>query len=189
MIDSQLSRKILKRVIKLEKFGMNDLTWEKEFAIELINDLFQDEIGILGGSVYKISTDRLIPMYDNWYCNPNEGETRDGYFLRSKKMALDYIKKYPVYPDEKIVFSLVFNEQSSICEKLEEQKELIDLEFPDPSIKELAQVGDSEWLICPNCIDAWLWPNDKDALVRCPKCEKVFNNPRYKEFHGFSEKW
>lgn len=60
-------------------------------------------------------------------------------------------------------------------------KELMDLEFPDPSISETAQIGDSEWLICPKCIDAWQSKNDRDALVKCPKCRTIFNNPRYKD--------
>jgi len=59
-------------------------------------------------------------------------------------------------------------------------KELMDLEFSDSSISEIAQIGDDEWLICPACLDAWQYKDDKDALVRCPKCLKVLNNPRYK---------
>lgn len=65
-------------------------------------------------------------------------------------------------------------------EIFDKYKELMDFEFPDAAITEIAQVGDSEWLICQDCIDAWLSPGDRDALVRCPLCEKVFNNPRYK---------
>ena len=60
-------------------------------------------------------------------------------------------------------------------------KELMDLEFPDSSISEVAQIGDVEWLICPKCIDAWESRNDRDALVKCPKCQIIFNNPRYSD--------
>lgn len=59
-------------------------------------------------------------------------------------------------------------------------KELMDLEFPDASISEIAQIGDDEWLICPSCIDGWKTREDRDALVRCPVCRTVYNNPRYK---------
>ncbi|MCX6989868.1 MAG: hypothetical protein NTX49_02205 [Chlamydiae bacterium] len=59
-------------------------------------------------------------------------------------------------------------------------KELMDLEFPDSSISETAQIGDNEWLICPTCIDTWQYNDDRDALVRCLKCQKILNNPRYK---------
>jgi hypothetical protein len=59
-------------------------------------------------------------------------------------------------------------------------KELMDLEFPNSSISAIAQIGDENWLICPQCIDAWQSTNNKDALVKCPKCHTVYNNPRYK---------
>jgi uncharacterized CHY-type Zn-finger protein len=55
----------------------------------------------------------------------------------------------------------------------------MNLEFPDPSIVESAQIGDDEWLICPKCIDAWK-STTRDALVICPNCKKMFINPRYK---------
>jgi hypothetical protein len=59
-------------------------------------------------------------------------------------------------------------------------KEFMDLEFSDSSISDTAQIGDEEWLICPQCMDAWQSTNDKDALVKCPKCQTILNNPRYK---------
>lgn len=58
-------------------------------------------------------------------------------------------------------------------------KELMDLEFPDPTVTDLAQIGDDKWLICPDCIDAWENSSVIDALVRCPNCLKIFNNPRF----------
>ncbi len=58
-------------------------------------------------------------------------------------------------------------------------KELMDLEFPDSAISDRAQIGDSEWLICPDCLDAWNSPGDKDGMAICPKCKKMMHNPRY----------
>ncbi len=51
-------------------------------------------------------------------------------------------------------------------------KELMDVEFPDHSITESAAVGDSEWLICPDCMDAWNSPGDKDGMVICPNARR-----------------
>jgi len=59
-------------------------------------------------------------------------------------------------------------------------KELMDLEFPDSFIAETAEIIDNEWLICHECLDAWQYNDDRDALVKCPKCLKILNNPRYK---------
>ena len=44
----------------------------------------QDDIGIFGGSVYKIDLNHLIPMYDNWSCNPDGKETRARILLEVK---------------------------------------------------------------------------------------------------------
>lgn len=58
-------------------------------------------------------------------------------------------------------------------------KQLMDLEFPRKSITELAKVADEKWLMCPNCIDAWENSDNINAMVVCPKCRKMFHNPRY----------
>jgi len=63
MIQSYIKQKILETAVSLDKFGMNDLTWEKEAVKILITSLMQDDIGILGGSVYKIdSNNEPIPL-------------------------------------------------------------------------------------------------------------------------------
>jgi hypothetical protein len=110
MISNQLKNKILEKATTLEKFGMRDLVWEKEEAKKLISSLMADEIGILGGDVYQIILNNLRPTYDNWSCEPRNGETKDDYFFRSKKSAFDYIEGYPVKEGEKVLFSLVFTE-------------------------------------------------------------------------------
>lgn len=59
-------------------------------------------------------------------------------------------------------------------------KALMDLEFPNNSIKEKAQIGDEKWLMCPSCIDAWEDSDNRNAMVICPMCKKMFHNPRYR---------
>lgn len=110
MIQNHIKKKILEKARSLEKYGMNDLTWEKDEAKTLINNLLLDDIGILGGSVYKIDSNHLLPMYDNWSSNFEGNETRQEFYLKSKEKALDYIDNYPVYAGETILFSLVFTD-------------------------------------------------------------------------------
>lgn len=110
MTPDNIRKKILENITSLERFGMNDLTCGQEDAKSLISSLMDDDIGIFGGSVYKLELDELIQMYDSWYCNPSAEDTRTTFNLRSKVKALEYISKYPVYPGENIIFSLVFTE-------------------------------------------------------------------------------
>ena len=56
------------------------------------------------------------------------------------------------------------------------------LMIPDPKIEEIAIEGNSKWLICPSCNDAWESISSK-AMVVCPKCDQVCHNPRYKKFN------
>lgn len=50
------------------------------------------------------------------------------------------------------------------------------LKILDPNIIESAIAAASNWLICPNCNDAWE-SNSSNAMVICPKCECAFRNP------------
>lgn len=59
---------------------------------------------------------------------------------------------------------------------LDNYRELIELEFSDPSIKLTAEAIDGEWLLCPNCYHAWE-NQTKLELVKCPSCGTLMNNP------------
>ncbi len=62
-------------------------------------------------------------------------------------------------------------------------KALMDLEFPDDSIKEKAVAGNGCNLMCPLCFETW----ESDSvlgMIECPKCKSKLHNPRYKKL-GF----
>ncbi len=107
------------------------------------------------------------------------------YWIYSYKKLENYIRAHPI-----ITFPEWANNHPDYYDKLTDgddpevaifktYKELMDLEFPDSSISKAAQIGDAEWLICPLCWEPWQNSEDIDALVRCPKCQKILNNPRY----------
>jgi len=110
MVPDYIKEKILENSTRLDRYGMRDLVWNKENAEKVICSIMPDDIGILGGDVYIIENDRLRPLYDNWYCEPNEGEAKKDFFLRTKQKSLSYIMNYPVKTGENILFSLVFTE-------------------------------------------------------------------------------
>lgn len=60
-------------------------------------------------------------------------------------------------------------------------KQLMDLEYPDTTIKVMAEVIDEKWLYCPLCRDAWE-STSNDGMVICPNCHNVMHNPSYKSF-------
>lgn len=111
MLTSDIAEKIVCKSISLEEYGLNALAWSKKCAINLITLLKEDRIGILGRDVYKLTPNRLEPLYDNWSCKPINLETETKYFLRSKTESLNYIEKYPVDPKDNIIFSMTFTDQ------------------------------------------------------------------------------
>jgi len=111
MMKHEIKEKITREAISLERYGLNDLAWNKEDAKFLIRAIMKDQIGILGGDVYKLTDNRLEALYDNWACDPIETESEEEYYLRSKTEALDYIENYSAQPGENIVFSITFTEK------------------------------------------------------------------------------
>lgn len=107
----ELMDKIFEKSVDLKKFGINGLAWSQTDAKSLISSIIDDDLGVLGGDVYKIDQNKLEPLYDNWSCEIEENESRKNYFYRSKIEALNYTENYSISPGEKIFFSIVFTEQ------------------------------------------------------------------------------
>ena len=116
MLNQEIKEKITQKSISLEKYGINDLAWTKGDAKSLINEIMKNKIGILGGDIYKLTSNRLEPLYDNWSCEPTSTESEEAYFFRSKSESLRYIENYSVQTEEEIIFSITFTEKIEIDE-------------------------------------------------------------------------
>jgi len=88
---------------------------------------------------------------------------------------------YSEWANNDFYYDSLTEDEDIEVEIFETYKKLMDLEFPDNSIKEIAQIGDEKWLICTSCLDAWESSDSRDALVICPYCQIIQNNPRYKD--------
>lgn len=111
MLNRLIEEKITQNAVSLDKYGINQLAWEKADAMKLIFSIMNDRIGVLGGDVYRLTSDRLEPLCDNWLNEPSDVESLDEFFLRSKSETLKYIEVYPVDAEEKILFSIIFTEK------------------------------------------------------------------------------
>jgi len=111
MLKQEIKDKITQKSISLERYGINDLAWNKEDAEALILEIMKDEIGILGGDIYKLTPTHLEFLPENWSCEANEKESEEEYYLRSKSESLKYIKNYPIQKEETILFSITFTEK------------------------------------------------------------------------------
>ncbi|MCH9633989.1 MAG: hypothetical protein S4CHLAM7_07230 [Chlamydiae bacterium] len=108
MIKKSLENKILKNSISLEKYSLNDFAWDKKSALDMLNSILNEDLGVLGGDVYQMTEKRLISNGENWFSEANEGEDKRAFFLRSKLEAIKYIQQFPVGEEENIIFAIVF---------------------------------------------------------------------------------
>lgn len=87
------------------------------------------------------------------------------------------IQEWAINP---VVFYTKFvDRQKNEVEIFRKYKDLMDREYPNASIKDAALQIERDWLMCPKCDEAW---ESKSilALVKCPKCFSLLNNPNYK---------
>lgn len=154
-------------------------------------------IGLETGNIYQVYGLIIIQGVINFYICDRLHQDFPVYYPADLFHVIDHhLSRFWIYNCIKgeesysaFLFPEAFNDvyffdKLTDGEKLEidifrKYKELMDLEFPDPSVTQLAQIGDEQWLICPDCVDAWESSGAVDALVRCPKCLKLFNNPRF----------
>ena len=73
----------------------------KEQTLVAMDKLRKAGIGVLGGDVSEIREGRFEYNYDNWHCDPEEGESDADFALRSYIAAKNYINAYPVIVPEK----------------------------------------------------------------------------------------
>jgi hypothetical protein len=82
----------------------------------------------------------------------------------------DFAKNREVYE------ALVAKEQSSL-QLFSKWKGFADLEFPRPDVGKTALALNGNWVQCVFCSEAWETQSYL-ALLRCPSCDRILNNPR-----------
>lgn len=162
---------------------------ESEFYLDLEKEYIVYGMTIRDGCFWYYVCDRLFSYFPRWkpsFFFEVSDPRLSRYWVYSNKKLEDYLKSYPIitFPEWASNHPDFYDKLSDGNEKevmiFKSYKELMDLEFPDPSISKIAQIGDAEWLICPYCSEAWQYGADLDALVKCPICLNLSNNPRYK---------
>lgn len=167
----------------------NTINKESDFYVDVGSEYIVYGMTVRNDCIWYYICDRVFTYYPRW--KPSSffeviDPRLSRYWIFSCKKFKNYSKAHPIitfpewadnHPD--FYDKLTDGEQKEVI-IFKTYKELMDLEFPDSSISEAAQIGDNVWLICPLCMDAWQFSNEEDALVRCPKCKHVLNNPRYK---------
>jgi hypothetical protein len=124
------------------------------------------------------------------YWNPSPlFEVVDGrisrYWMFSYKKGIRYFKPqaiwtYSEWADDPDYYDLLTDGEEREVQLFKAYKQLMELEFPNPSILDQASSLDSEWLMCNFCIDAWQ-TESTDGMLICPTCQRMLHNPHYRD--------
>lgn len=95
------------------------------------------------------------------------------------KNTIDAVWGYKALTDQSDHFDKLVDGDKGVLEVFIQYKEQMDLEFPDPTISDIAEVmEDGEWFFCPKCNNAWE-SQSLDGMVKCPNCGTILKNPKY----------
>lgn len=94
----------------LGEFGTSNWGLTRLQALEVLPRMKSLGVPILGGDVYQMDEHgRILPNYDNWYCDRLPGENDQSFVERSVRRAEEYVSKYPI-PDTGAIFFTVVPE-------------------------------------------------------------------------------
>ncbi len=85
---------ILSCGISLSEMGVNNWALTESEAIQAPDKFESLETSVLGGDVYEMVDDEPESIYDNWYCERDDGEELGKFVARSIKCARQYICNY-----------------------------------------------------------------------------------------------
>jgi hypothetical protein len=91
----------------LADVGVRNWALTREQALAAFDQLLAAGIGVFGGDVYKEKSGNIQISYDNWYCDPDPGEQKSEFAVRSVAKAREYIIKYKTWSDEAFLFAIV----------------------------------------------------------------------------------
>ncbi len=99
--------KVLGSGFSLESLGIKNWALSRQKILQVLEQLRELQVPILGGDVYKLVNGVLRSTYDNWYCEPLPNESLLDFVERSIDQAKQYIESYNVKKRNDIFFALV----------------------------------------------------------------------------------
>ena len=168
-------RKNIKYVLPEKEYAFLDS--KKEYTVYGIMSSKEQALQVL---YYTCDEDKDdFPIARPYYLFDNVDDRISRYWIFGLIYELQPILIFPEWIKEPYFQEKLVDGEEREAKIFKAYKEAMNFEFPDSSISETAQIGDTTWLVCPICIDAWENKNCRDALVKCPNCLQILKNPRY----------
>lgn len=90
----------------LNSAGVRNWALDSSSALRALDQFLAMKVSVLGGDVYEIKNGVVEISYDNWYCDPLDGESESDFSVRSILVAKKYISAYPSV-NKAILFAIV----------------------------------------------------------------------------------
>lgn len=185
----------VKCVYNLAKDLPTDLIAERKYEVDekfnlKINEIYTVyAVAISSQYVWYAICNEQSSDHAFWYPGPlfSIEDNRLSRYCRFKIAGTEYqynLKAIIAFPESLIdsdYWSKLFDGEPKEVRNFIKYQELMALEFPDPEINDKASNLEDGWVMCPHCIDAWQ-PNTIDAMIICPKCQRVMHSPYYEKF-------
>lgn len=97
----------MNNIFHLGELGIDAYAFPKQEALQLLHELRDNGIPILGGDVFYLNNNLINGSYDSWYCEQNKDEVKEDFVQRSYKIAQNFIESYNVHSFGKVLFSIV----------------------------------------------------------------------------------
>lgn len=98
---------VLKIGKSLDGIGINNWALNKKQVLFALKKFSLLKVPILGGDIYESKKGTIQTTYDNWYCDPLPGETKEEFVTRSIAKSKAYIEAYKGKEFQKLLFALV----------------------------------------------------------------------------------
>lgn len=105
-----IPHQLFQQAAPLSAIGLEEHAWRLDAAISVLLLLEGSSVAVLGGDVYNRTRAGFEPVYENWYCDAQPGESPAAFATRSRRDAVAYIERLAnsVSPDSWV--SLVLSE-------------------------------------------------------------------------------
>lgn len=107
IIWSKEADEILSVGLPLMEFHITNWALNREEAKSAVEKFHKLKIPILGGNVLEIVKGRPKYNYDNWHSDPEQGETKNEFLIRSIEKSRMYLHLYKILEKGNPLFTLV----------------------------------------------------------------------------------
>ena len=145
---------------------------EGDISYEVLANIFDTYTIEVSANYFKVLDNRLSQFFvlGSAYTknHMNDPSARQVPFITFKEWA-----------DDKHFFEKLVNGDKEVQKIFSQYKELLELEYRNPSIAQIANYMSENWVQCPVCAEAWKLSYPTLEMCKCIKCETVLLNPLF----------